>query len=240
MTDGPLLMIDTSSFTGSVALVERDRVLGEVLLNVRATHSERLMTTVDQLLRDAGVSVGDIAAFGAVLGPGSFTGLRIGVATVKAFALAVGRPLVGVTSLETLAMNAPFCRLPVCALIDARKKEVYAAMYDCRNGSTPRELRPPVVMPPEELIASLEGDLLFIGDGVQVYRHFILHQMRQGAHFLPASLNDVRASQAASLAWRKLDEEGEVPQHAFLPVYLRPSDAEIMWEKRRAETGIEG
>ncbi|MFO7982931.1 MAG: tRNA (adenosine(37)-N6)-threonylcarbamoyltransferase complex dimerization subunit type 1 TsaB [Desulfuromonadales bacterium] len=240
MIDGPLLMIDTSSFTGSVALVERNRVLGEVLLNVRATHSERLMITVDQLLRDAGVSVGDIAAFGAVLGPGSFTGLRIGVATVKALALAVDRPLVGVTSLETLAMNAPFCSLPVCALIDARKKEVYAAMYDCRNGSTPRELRPPVVMPPEELIASLEGDLLFIGDGVQVYRHFILHQMRQGAHFLPASLNDVRASQAASLAWRKLDEEGGVPQHGFLPVYLRPSDAEIMWEKRRAEAGIEG
>ena len=240
MTDGPLLMVDTSSFTGSVALVERDRVLGEVLLNVRATHSERLMTTVDQLLGDAGVAIGEIAAFGAVLGPGSFTGLRIGVATVKALALAGKRPLVGVTSLEALAMNAPYCRLPVCALIDARKKEVYSALYDCQEGSTPRELRSPAVMPPEKLVASLEGDILFIGDGVTVYRHFILHQMRQEAHFLPASLNDVRASQAASLAWRKLDAEGALPQHSFLPLYLRPSDAEIMWAKRRTETGIEG
>ncbi|NIQ98178.1 MAG: tRNA (adenosine(37)-N6)-threonylcarbamoyltransferase complex dimerization subunit type 1 TsaB [Desulfuromonadales bacterium] len=233
-------MVDTSSFTGSVALVERDRVLGEVLLNVRATHSERLMVTIDQLLDDTGVSLDEVAAFGAVLGPGSFTGLRIGVASVKALALAAERPLIGVTSLETLAMNAPYCRLPVCALVDARKKEVYAALYDCHDGSAPRQLRPAVVLPPEELLASLEGEILFIGDGVRVYRNFILHQMRQDAHFLSGALNDVRASQAGSLAWRKLDADGPVLQQDFLPVYLRPSDAEIMWAKRRSEVGIEG
>ena len=98
----------------------------------------------------------------------------------------------------------------------------------------------PAVMPPEKLCTTSNFNILLSRQGVSVNRHFILHQMRQEAHFLPASLNDVRASQAASLAWRKLDAEGALPQHSFLPLYLRPSDAEIMWAKRRTETGIEG
>lgn len=236
---GPLLMVDTSSFTGSVALIEGEKVLGEILLNVRATHSERLLGTIDRLLQDVDIGLAEVAAFGAVAGPGSFTGLRIGVATVKGLAMAMNKPLTSVTSLEALAMNAPHCRMPVCCLIDARKKEVYAGLYEWQGG-LPSAIRPPAVMPPEQLLASLDNEVLFIGDGVEVYRNFILHQMREHAHFAPGGLNQVRASQAAFLASERLARQGAVTIENFLPVYLRPSDAEIMWAKRMEEGSIEG
>src|SRR4030066_1396429 len=129
-----VLAIDTSTLLGGVAIVdELSGVVVEVRLNVKSTHSERLMTTIDYAMKQSGYTISDMDVFAVATGPGSFTGLRIGLSTVKGLSYATGKPIVSVPTLEALARNFPFCRYPVCTMLDARKKEVYAALFEWRN-----------------------------------------------------------------------------------------------------------
>lgn len=234
-----LLTIDTSTPAGSVALSRGETLLGEILLNVPGTHTDRLLVTVRQLLADTGTTLGQVDAFGVVLGPGSFTGLRVGVATVKGLALGAERPVVGVSSLQTLALQLPCSRHPLCALLDARKQEVYAGLYGWEGGR-PAPLRPEAVLPPEALLDTLEGEIVFVGDGAAVYRTLIARRLGARAHFAPWPLQPPRASLAACLALDAL-RRGETILPALLaPRYLRPSEAELMWMRRAAEGSIEG
>jgi tRNA threonylcarbamoyladenosine biosynthesis protein TsaB len=125
-----LFAIETSTMLGGIAVIDDSAgLIAEARLNVKSTHSERLMTEIDHIMKHSGVKLSDIDAFAISIGPGSFTGLRIGLSTVKGFAFATGRPIVAVPTLEALAWNFPYCRYPVCTMFDARKKEVYAALF---------------------------------------------------------------------------------------------------------------
>src|SRR3990172_5227689 len=125
-----LLAIETSTMLGGAAIMDSESgLLVESRLNVRVAHSERLMTEIDACLKKAGLSIGDIDSFAASSVPGSFTGLRIGLSTLKGLAYATGKPVVAVPTLESMAWNIPFCPHPVCPLLDARKKEVYAGAF---------------------------------------------------------------------------------------------------------------
>ncbi len=234
-----LLTLDTATLAGSVAVTRGEQVLGEILLNVRSTHSERLLSSVEQLLSDVGLTLADIDAFGVVVGPGSFTGVRIGVATGKGLAMATGKPLVAVSSLESLAFNVPLCRFPVCALLDARKSEVYAGLYEWRQG-LPALVRPEEALPPDRLLGLLEGEVAFVGDGALAYRSLIVERFAARAHFVPAPLNLPRASSAAAFALARLRNGEILSPEALSPVYLRPSEAEILWARRAAEGMIHG
>lgn len=234
-----LLTVDTATPCGSVAVTRGETLLGEVLLNVRSTHTDRLLVTVRQLLGDVGLSVADLDALGVVLGPGSFTGLRVGVATVKGLALASGLPVVGVSSLRTLAMQFPFPRHPLCVLLDARKGEVYVGRY-AWEGGLPVPLAPEAVVPPEALLATLEGETLFAGDGALSYRTLIVRQLGDRAHFVPWPLHLPRASAAAALALAAFRQGETVPLELLVPTYIRPSEAEIMWAKRQKEGLLDG
>src|SRR4030066_909454 len=129
-----ILAIETSTMLGGIAIVyDLSGLIAEVRVNVKSTHSERLVTATDYVLKQAGLKVSDIDVFAIAIGPGSFTGLRIGLSTVKGFSYATGKPIVSVPTLEALAQNFPFCRYPVCTMLDARKKEVYAALFKWRN-----------------------------------------------------------------------------------------------------------
>jgi tRNA threonylcarbamoyladenosine biosynthesis protein TsaB len=129
-----VLAIDTSTMLGGVAIVdELSGVVVEVRLNVKSTHSERLMTTIDYALKQSGYTISDMDFFAVATGPGSFTGLRIGLSTVKGLSYATGKPIVSVPTLEALTRNFPFCRYPVCTMLDARKKEIYAALFEWRD-----------------------------------------------------------------------------------------------------------
>lgn len=129
-----VLAIDTSTLLGGVAVVDDlEGMVIEVRLNVKSTHSERLMTTIDYALTQSGYTISDMDFFAAAIGPGSFTGLRIGLSTIKGFLYATGKPVVSVPTLETLARNFPFCRYPVCTMLDARKQEVYAALFEWKG-----------------------------------------------------------------------------------------------------------
>src|SRR4030043_141113 len=129
-----ILAIETSTMLGGIAIVDDlSGLIAEVRLNVKSTHSERLVTATDYVLKQAGLKVSDIDVFAVAIGPGSFTGLRIGLSTVKGFSYATGKPIVSVPTLEALAWNFPYCRSPVCTMLDARKKEVYAALFKWDN-----------------------------------------------------------------------------------------------------------
>lgn len=221
-----LLTIQTATPAGSVALTQGNRLLGELFLDVRRPHGEWLLGAIDQLLGAAGMTVADLDGFGVTLGPGSFTGLRVGLATVKGLALATGKPVAGVSTLRTLAMQAPHAALPVCALLDARKKEVYAGCYGWEEG-LPHPAGPERVLPPEALLGELTGEILFVGDGATVYRTLIARQLGPRAHFLPAAYDPPRAAHAALLA-AEIFAAGEArPAAQVNPVYIRPSEAEI-------------
>ncbi|NLV25017.1 MAG: tRNA (adenosine(37)-N6)-threonylcarbamoyltransferase complex dimerization subunit type 1 TsaB [Deltaproteobacteria bacterium] len=227
------LTLDTSTPCASIALSQGDQLLGETFINTAEHHTVHLLGAVAELLQRTGWAIGDLDLFAAVVGPGSFTGLRVGLATVKGLALARQRPVVGVSSLATLAMQLPFCRFPVWSLIDARKNEVYAAPFDCRQGF-PEALGKETVLAPERLLATLSGAAVFIGSGALAYHALLEKGIKGRAFFPPEPTHLPRASNAALLAWRGYIEGHGVSPERLCPVYIRPSEAEIAWAAKMA------
>jgi len=228
-----LLAIDTSTPAGSVALFDGEQLLAEYFRRLPGTHSDWLLQAIEDVFAQAGAAASDLQLVAVVQGPGSFTGLRVGMATAKGLAIGTGVSVVGVSSLAALAGDLPFARFPVCCMLDARKKEVYAGLYDTSHG-TPVPLGEERVLPPELLLENLSGDVLFTGDGALVYRTLIVARLGRRAHFAPATHGVPRARQIAVLA-REQYAEDETPSLANLkPIYLRASEAEINWEKRHS------
>ena len=151
-----VLAVETSTLAGGVALVDGDRLVAEYVLDVSVTHSERLLATVDRVLADARWTPRDLEGLAVSIGPGSFTGLRIGVSTVKGLALALGLPVAAVPTLDAMAAAVPWTALPVCPVLDARRGEVYASLYR-RDGDGLRREWDYLALAPEELAARL-GD----------------------------------------------------------------------------------
>lgn len=230
-----LLTIDTATRAGSVAVSRGERVLGEIVLNADTNHTDRLLLSLQQLLRDLALTPQQFDAFAVVRGPGSFTGLRVGVATVKGLAMATGKPVIALSSLELLAQQAPLAKYPVCALLDARKQEVYSCLYQWEGGR-PQPLGPELVQSPERLLESLKGDVLLVGDGSQTYRTLIVRQLGARAHFLPWPGHLPRASFGAALALNALRLGETLPAAALSPSYIRASEAEINWLRRQEAT----
>ncbi|QSV44798.1 tRNA (adenosine(37)-N6)-threonylcarbamoyltransferase complex dimerization subunit type 1 TsaB [Geobacter benzoatilyticus] len=221
-----LLTVDTSTSTCSVALTIDGRLAAESLFDTERTLSERLLASVDAVLRDSGICLDDLDGFGVSLGPGSFTGVRIGVSTVKGFSLATGKPVAGFSSLSMLAMNFPACSLPLCTLFDARKKEVYAALYRC--GALPEQIIADRVISPERFLGLIEGPALFAGNGALKYRALIEETLGDRAVFAPDHCHQPRAAAGAVLALEAFRAGGLLPLPALNPTYIRPSEAELM------------
>lgn len=234
-----LLAIDTSTPAGSVAVTCGEQVLGELSLKGEGTHTDYLLPSIKCLLKALSLAIADLDALAVVLGPGSFTGLRVGMATAKGLALAAGIPVIGVSSLQTLACQVPFPRYPVCALLDARKKEVYAGLFQWDAGK-PVALGAEVVVPPERLLEQLDGDTLFVGNGASAYRTMIVRHLGARAHFAPLVLESPRAACAATLALESFRSGETVPLANLVPYYIRASEAEILWHKRQGSGTIRG
>lgn len=220
-----LLTIDTSTNTCSVALTCEGRLVGEYLLEMQRTLSERLLAGVELLLTGAGLTVQDMDGFGVALGPGSFTGLRIGIATVKGLAMAAGKPVAGFSSLAMLAMNLPWADAPVCPMFDARKKEIYTGLY--RTRELPEPIISDRVLSPETFLAQLDGPVIFVGDGAVRYRESIESLLGPRARFAPASVTQPRAAAGALLAEAEFARGSSVTAAALAPLYIRPSEAEL-------------
>lgn len=230
-----LLTIQTAAPAGGLAIADGERLLAEINLDVRQTPTEWLLQSVEDLLFKTGIDRKALDGIGVVRGPGSFTGLRVGLATAKGLAMATGCPLVGLSSLQCLAMQLPFTALPVCAMLDARKQEVYAAFYRWESGF-PHPVVAECVVKPETLLADIAGEALFVGTGARVYRSLIVRQLAGRAHFAPDFLNLPGAGAAAALALHEWRCGRTFTAEQLMPVYLRPSEAELNW---RAQ-GISG
>ncbi len=230
-----ILAIETSTMLGGVALMgEPEGLITEVRLNVKTAHSERLMTGIDYALRQGGISMSDIDVFGVSIGPGSFTGLRIGVSTVKGLSYATGKPIVSVPSLEALAWNFPFSAHPVCTMFDARKKEVYAAVFRWQDGGFEKIVRERSVNP-AELLKELKGPAIFAGEGAQLYRDLIREVLGENAKFPPPQCGVPSPSNVARLGLKKAMKEEFSEPVSLVPFYIRKSEAEI---KMNAKSGI--
>jgi tRNA threonylcarbamoyladenosine biosynthesis protein TsaB len=218
-----VLAVDTSTMAGGVALVDGERVIGESLLDVRTTHSERLMLAVDRVLGDAGWAPRTLDGLAVAIGPGSFTGLRIGVAAVKGLALALKCPVAAVPTLDAMAAQLPWASRPVCAILAARRDEVYASLYRW-DGSAMRRDWDFLALSPAALAARLTEPVLAVGDGVASVLSPWITSVR------PAR----RGPMAAVVAWLGMEQlcRGDMAAAAdLIPLYLRPPEAEL---KRRA------
>ena len=220
-----LLAIDTSGPVAGCALMIDDSIVWNVQMNVGLTHSETIMPAVDQALAAAGLAPADIDCFVAVAGPGSFTGVRIGVCAVKGLAHAADRPCARVNALEALAMNWYGFDGLACPILDARRGQVYSAAYDMVDG-LPAEVVAPGARSLSDFLAALPADrpLAFAGDGVPAYRQTIRETLKGRKVFMPSHLTQLRADAACALAAARQD--AWMPPHRLTPIYLRAPQAE--------------
>ena len=225
-----ILALDTSTSLASVAITSSETVIAECTFTCNRSLSARLVPEIEHLLGLAALAIGDIDLFAASIGPGSFTGVRCGVATVQGLALATGKPCVGISSLSMLSMNFSRATHPVCALLDARKSEVYAGLYDCASDS-PVPLLADCVMPIEQFLglisAFTDKPVIFVGEGAQRYRETILAHRGELALLAPVSQNIGRAAHGAMLALHAFHSGNAHEPAQLLPDYIRASEAEL-------------
>jgi tRNA threonylcarbamoyladenosine biosynthesis protein TsaB len=227
-----ILALETSTMLGGVSVMDdREGLLIEARLNVKTAHSERLMSEVDHALRQAGLGISDIDVFGVAVGPGSFTGLRIGVSTVKGFSYATGKRIVSVPSLEAFAWNFPYSKYPVCVMFDARKKEVYAAVFRWSETGFERVMGE-VSIRPADLVRSFEGKVVFAGEGALVYREIITEVAGENALFAAPHAMVPSPSNVAYLGLRKAVEGDFSDPVSLVPWYIRRSEAEVKMGNR--------
>jgi tRNA threonylcarbamoyladenosine biosynthesis protein TsaB len=223
-----VLGIDTSTMTAAVGLVHDDELLVEVKFDVKVTYSEVLMPTIDMALKTVGLGPGDLDGFAVSIGPGSFTGLRIGLSTVKGLCFAAGKPLAAVPSLDALASQSLFCRYQVVPLLDAKKNEVYAAIYDTAGGELNRKSDFWAVGI-EDLSRKITQESLFVGPGAKLYRKELVDLLGQKAYFATGVQSTPSGVSVARLGAVKLMAGQTENLSQLEPLYLRQSEAELKY-----------
>ncbi len=213
-----VLAVDTSTSSGSVALLDNDSILGELILGSGTAHSRRLLAGMDYLMKEAALEIEEVELFAISTGPGSFTGLRVGISTIKGLAWAMNKPVVGVSSLMALAMNIPFSGLTICPILDARRGEIYAAQYRWK-GSVLNAVDEAKAIPPELLYDRMTAkEVVFLGDAIRSYGHLIKENIK-GAILAPNHLWSIRSSNIARLALGRCGKEYTALE--IVPAYKR-------------------
>ncbi|NOX25536.1 MAG: tRNA (adenosine(37)-N6)-threonylcarbamoyltransferase complex dimerization subunit type 1 TsaB [Deltaproteobacteria bacterium] len=226
-----ILSLENSGMCGSIALTARDLCLAEYSLTSKITHSKRLLGSIDFIMRESLLDWPDIDAIAISLGPGSFTGLRIGLATAKGLAMATGRRLIGIPSLEALACQIQYTNRLICPVIDARKKEVYTAIYRHQYQNL-QVLAPPMAVSPRDLADQIREPVVFIGDGSVLYRDVLAEALGDLASFAEPAVYFPRAAAIGRLALPKWQASDFLNPVSAVPTYIRPSDAEMMADKK--------
>lgn len=225
-----ILALDTSTSMASLAITTETAVVAESLFYSPRSLSAKLVQEIDRLLTLADCTINDIDLFAASLGPGSFTGVRCGVATIQGLALATQKPCVGFSSLACLAMNFQFSGMPVCTILDARKNEVYAALYDCGK-QLPTQIICECVTPIQKFMdqvdAKTSAPLIIAGEGGLRYKDILMAHLGTRAHFPLPCGNSGHAAAGACLAHATYLQQGGCALSSLVPHYIRPSDAEL-------------
>ena len=222
-----ILAVDTATEICGVGLSTTGKAQQvELSFSHGGTHAKHLMEGVRSILDLAGISLADVDAYAVTRGPGSFTGLRIGISTVKGMAMAMGKPVAGVSSLAVLAHQAGKSEELICPMLDARRREVYWAVYRWQDDSLVAVL-PEQVGPPAQVGDHITGPCRFIGNGARLYQKEISGHLRHTACWMTGENARIRIGWVARLARRNLLEGISDDIRTFGPVYLRKSDAEL-------------
>ena len=224
-----VLGVDTSTMTAGVGIIEDDEVLVDLKFDVKITYSEILMPTIDLALKTVGLKINDLDGFAICIGPGSFTGLRIGLSTIKGLCFASGKPLASVPSLDALATLSLYCRYPVVPLLDAKKDQVYAAIYDTSEGKLRRESEY-LVIDIDNLVKKISKKTLFVGPGAKLYQKELIDLLGKRAYFAPGEQSTPSGASVARIGLSKLafGQTENIPD--LEPLYIRMSEAELKFK----------
>lgn len=220
-----ILGVDTSTRSCSAAIVAETGLLAEITLDNDQTHARHVMALVDRVLALAGVALNTLDGFAVTRGPGSFTGLRIGLSTIMGLGQATGKPIVTVSSLEVLAAQVPSVPMPIVSMIDAYRNEVYLAAYRYDKNQLNRFIEETVI-DPEKISDLIQEPSLLVGNGTATYRRVLVNHLGERAMFTPNRLHTIRGATVAELGLMQLTSKGCEAKH-ITPVYLRKSDAEL-------------
>lgn len=228
-----VLSIDSSTESATCAVLSDDKLLGEIILNDKKQHSVVLMPAVDNLLKNLNLTIKDIDAYVVSKGPGSFTGLRIGMSMVKGLSQGSGKPFVSISSLDALANNMAYTNGIICPILDALRDNVYTALYSFENGSLNRqsEYLPLHIDELINLLKEQNTPVTFIGDAVDKFKDKLMESFA-AVQFAPKHLNIVRASSLGELGYELLKNGVYDDIYTSSPIYLRKSQAEREYDKK--------
>ena len=227
-----ILALDSSGLVASVAVLEDDSCIAEYTINYKKTHSQTLLPMLDEVSRMIELDLNSIDAIAVAAGPGSFTGLRIGSATAKGLGQALGKPLIGIPTVDGLAFNLYGTDKLICPLMDARRNQTYTGLYEFVRKEDAYELsilKEQCAVALEEIIECINEkgrEVIFLGDGVPVFKAQLEEKVKVPFSFAPASCNRQRAAVVGTLAFSyvKLGKMQDAASH--MPDYLRLSQAE--------------
>ena len=222
-----ILALDTATETGGVALLEDELLLAQCQFRTVKTHTHLLWKAILFLLEQTDCKITDVDLWAVTVGPGSFTGLRIGLATVKGLAFATGKPVVGLSTLEVLAAGLPCSPLMICPLIDARKKEVFYAFYRLDEEGKRVSLGQARNNKPQQVVEAIKEPVILVGNGALLYRDFFQEALGRMAVFPEVPFHTLSPFILGTLAYNRFKLQGPVPLADLRPYYIRPSDAEM-------------
>lgn len=235
-----ILAIDTSTNVASCAVMDDERLLGESMVNDSVTHSQKLLPLISETLDRCKIDIEEIDLFAVANGPGSFTGLRIGVSTINGLAQAMDKPVIGISSLEALAHNVSTSEKLIVPLLDARRDRSFTGIYRSDLGENHMEtiLEPDVLEMSDilEILDKKQEDLIFIGNGMDIYREQIIDILGERAYFTPGNLNIARASSVALIA-RQRAKKGQTQSYfELVPDYLRETQAQREYDEKAGKS----
>lgn len=226
------LAIDTSTSTAGVVLLEEETIRVEVLINLGINHSASLLPSISHIVSLAGIQMADVDLYACTTGPGSFTGLRIGASTIKGFAMATGKPVVGVSTLDALAFNITQSFMLICPMLDAKKKQVYTALYRSDLHNSVERICEERAVEVEKFLPDIHEDCMFCGDGAFVYQDVIKKALPGHAYFTSPIHQHIRAAAVGLLGIKKFQANDTLDLLTFTPHYLRMSEAELKGDNK--------
>lgn len=232
-----ILAIDTSSSICSVAILEDNNIIIEKHNDDEKTHSQKLMPLIDELFKESSLALDNIDLLACSQGPGSFTGIRIGISTVKAFADVKNIPIIGVTSLESLAYNITDSGL-IATLIDAKHDNVYFALYELKHNKYTTIIEPisDTISNVIQVLKSYSTNITFVGDGSEAHKDLISTEI-SNCVFASTEQNLQTSISIGKSAYDKYIADNYQPVYSLSPIYLKKSQAEINLENSKNKEG---
>jgi tRNA threonylcarbamoyladenosine biosynthesis protein TsaB len=222
------LAIDTSNFVMGVSILDNEEVIGEMITNIKKNHSIRLMPAIQSLMEECSIEPSQLERIVVAEGPGSYTGVRIGVTIAKTLAWTLSIPLVGVSSLEVLAANGRYFNGYISPMFDARRGQIYTGLYEYENGQLKNVMDDQLVMNHEwvKKLKEYERPVLFIGNDVRLHQELFSRELANQAAFSAITQQNPRPSELGLIGVKKQPIDHV---HEFVPNYIRMAEAEVNW-----------